>query len=166
MVWKRESLEWTDKIVKEIPNKIVRLELDIKEWMDLQHWKRKKKAILYKEKNHKKIPEFQGPKPIYTFKWNISGIQSIENNITNSFVFPSQLCQIFTLCHICFRSFPYFFFCGDGGNNTDLAKVFCILYHYPSLAEVTTILKLEFIITRNIFKCSSHMEIRSIISYV
>ena len=54
MVWKRESLEWTDKIVKEIPNKIVRLELDIKEWMDLQHWKRKKKAILYKEKTTRK----------------------------------------------------------------------------------------------------------------
>ena len=121
--------------------------------------KRKKKENSAQSKKHKKIPEFQGSRPTDTFKWDIPSIQSIENNITTSFVFPAQLCHIFTFCHICFRSTSLFLFL-----NTDLAKGFYIVYHYPVFsAEVTTILNLVIYHNHKYFKMLLQMEICSIV---
>lgn len=100
-------------------------------------WKKeKKKKFLHKEK---KIPESQGWRPLYTSKWNISSIQGIENNNTNS-PFPPNFVKY--LLFAIFVSDPLF----GGGQNIDLAKAFFILCHYPSSAEVTTILNSELLL--------------------
>lgn len=118
---------------------------------------KKKKENSAQSKKHKKIPEFQGSRTTDTFKRNILSIQSIENNITTSFVFPAQLCHIFTFCHICFRSTSLFL-------NTDLAEGFYILYHYPAFsAEVTTILNLVIYHNHEYFKMLLQTEICSIV---
>ena len=50
----------------EILNKVVKLELDIKGWVEFQHRKRKRKKENHAQRRkHKKIPEFHSPRSIY-----------------------------------------------------------------------------------------------------